>query len=229
MTDLFNSPVLLIEQPNSTVNYQITDPHGAVLAHAGRVGSEEKGWFRRTFAGDDMSRLVVQVAGPDGAPLFFLDRSPGRPHSVLQPPCAIVAPDGQLIGRVEHNSAALGRSYLQSGGHGIQQAYRLFDAGGQPLGDVMVEPLVVQYRRTMNYDFSDNDGVGDHDDVEPRSVGGRYAVYTDMNGLQIATVDLSDSGPVADRFILQIGYRLPDPLRVLVIASPIAIDLMTGA
>jgi hypothetical protein len=40
--DLFGSPVLIIEQPDSKVAYQITDGQGTPVARAGRVGSEEK-------------------------------------------------------------------------------------------------------------------------------------------------------------------------------------------
>jgi hypothetical protein len=275
MADLFNSPMLLIEQPNKKLNYQIFDPQGTPLAQAGQVAGEDKGGFARFFGNDDMSRVVLQVSAPGGAPLFYLDRAQGMAQSAVQPPCAVVAPDRSLIGRVEHNTAAFAQSRLATGGQGGQQAYRIVDTGGQPLCDIVAEPEFVQMRRerTLGYgtdqsddrfgnqygdrfgnqfenqsgfQFGDQDsgfhggfsigGEGRYDDQygdggyreTPEIVGGRYTTYTDMNGVQIAHTDLTQSGMIADRFSLQINYQLPDPLRTLVIASPIAIDLMNG-
>jgi hypothetical protein len=196
------------------------------------VVGEQKSGLQRFFGSDDMSRVVVQVAGSDGAPLFYVDRAAGQ-QSAIQPPCAIVAPDGSLIGRVEHNTAAFAQSFLAAGGRGMTQAYRLVDAQNRLLCDVTAEPVAIRQRRT----YYNGGGVADigspyqpgHPYVgDPYAVGGRFYVYTAMNAVQIAHVDTSESGTVTDRFTLQIGYRLPDPLRVLVIASPVAIDLMNG-
>jgi hypothetical protein len=223
MVDLFTSPTLLIVQPDRTLNYQITDPQGAPLGYAALVGGgaeEKKGMFSRFFgSGEDRSvRTVLQMSRPDGAPLFFLDRAARMTQSVSLPPCSVVAPDGTLIGRVEHNTAAFAQSYLATGGRGIQQSYRLVDATGRPLCDVVAEP---KFARTHHH--TDLDG---NNDYSTHMAGGRFATYTDMNGVQIATTDLSQSGSITDRFVLQLTYQLPDPLRTLVIASPIAIDLM---
>jgi hypothetical protein len=155
-----------------------------------------------------LSRLVVQVTGADGAPLFFIDRPAGNKASALQPSCAIIAPKGQPIGRVAYDAAALGSSYLQSGGRGKQEVYRRFAASGQPLCEIRVEPVMLQYRRTGHHDFGDGGDFGHHD-VRPVPVGGRFAVFQDMQGVQMALIDMSDSSGVADRFILQIGISCP--------------------
>jgi hypothetical protein len=232
VTDLFDSPVVLIEQPSPHLDYRIADPHGTPLANVTQVVGEQKSALQRFFGNDTMSRVVVQVASPDGAPLFYVDRAAGQ-QSAIQPPCAVVAPDGSLIGRVEHNTAAFAQSFLAAGGRGMTQAYRLVDAQSRPLCDITAEPVSIR-RRPQYYPYFGADAMGApyrpdwRHTGHPYAVGGRFHVYTDMNGVQIAHVDTSESSTVADRFALQIGYRLPDPLRVLVIASPIAIDLMDG-
>jgi hypothetical protein len=222
MTDLFNSPVLLIEQPSKQLNYQITDPQGAALAYVTQVaGNQPKTGFAGAFADPDRSRVVAQVARPDGTPLFFVDRAASR-HLVgyLQAPCAVVTPDGQLIGIVEHDLAGRRRS-TQAGGTivaGVKyfQKYRLLDNVQQPLCQIMWEEVVTWQ------------GGGDSF-TTTHSEGGRYAIFVDMNGTQIAHLDTSASNRKADRFTLQIGYQLPEPLRTLVIAAPLAMDLMPGS
>lgn len=224
MSDLFSSPVLLMVQPSNQLNYQITDPQGAALAHVTQVaGNHPKKGFARFAASlaaeQDRSRVVVQVAQPDGAPLFFVDRA-ARPPGVWQAPCAVAAPDGQLIGHVEHDAAEVARTRLSGGG--FQQLYRLLDAAQQPLCRIVWEQIRVEtrvYNRHM-------DTFLDNDDISPRLAGGRFAMFTDMNGVQIAHLDISESGVKTDRFTLQIGYQLPEPLRTLVIAAPLAMDLM---
>jgi PadR family transcriptional regulator PadR len=72
-------PVLLIEQPSKQLNYQITDPQGAALAYVTQVaGNRPKTGLAGFFGDPDTSRVVVQVARPDGTPLFFVDRAAGR-------------------------------------------------------------------------------------------------------------------------------------------------------
>jgi uncharacterized protein YxjI len=52
------------------------------------------------------------------------------------------------------------------------------------------------------------------------------------NGTHLAQLDKKWKGPAtellttADRYSLEIFYSLPDPLRILVVAAPLAIDLM---
>jgi hypothetical protein len=59
-----------------------------------------------------------------------------------------VAPDGSLIGRVEHNTAAFAQSFLAAGGRGMTQAYRLVDAQNRLLCDVTAEPVAIRQRGT---------------------------------------------------------------------------------
>jgi hypothetical protein len=216
VTDLFNTPVLVVEQPSPQLAYRFVDPQGALLATADQVGGQKKSALQRFFSTGDRSRIVVQVSRPDGAPLFFVDRGEQQhaPSGVMQAPCALVAPDGTLIGHVEHNRQVALQSWGEAGGMGHQQAYRLLDAQGRPLCDVAWEPVRIVTRGST---------------ADPHGVGGRFAIYYDMNRVQIARLDADASGIVSERSSLQLQYRLPDPLRVLVIASPIAIDLMSGS
>ena len=207
MPDLFSTPVLVIEGSSSLPDFQVTDPQGTVLARATQVvGPQPKNAIQRFLKSGDTSRVVLQVSSPDGTPLFFADRPAYRP-SAIRPPCAIVAPDGSLIGRVEHDAAELGRSFLAGGGTGAVTAFKLLDASGHPLGRADFEAVSMRQ------------GI----DHRPIAVGGRYCVYRDMNGVEIAHMD-------ADRrSTLQLPYSLPDPLRLLVIASPLAFALMVEA
>jgi hypothetical protein len=226
VADLFNSPVLVIEQPSPHVSYQITDPQGAVLAHANQVGGQQKSAFRRFFSTGDTARLVVQVSGPDGTPLFSIDRAPQQQVSAIQPPCAIMAPNGAQLGRVEHNAATLGhhlaagllhmqRRYGEAENMGEIPAYTLIDAANQPL--CRLTPEAIKYERQMF-------------DSTPNPIGRRFFTYTDMNQVPIARLNNDESGDViSERTELQLQFQLPDPLRVLVIASPIAIDIMVAA
>jgi hypothetical protein len=209
MTDLFNSPVLRIERSSSELNFQITDPQGRLLAYSTQVaGNRPKTGFRRFSSFfPDTFRVVVQVSGSDGSPLFFLDKADGQPSSAVQPPCAIVTPDSELIGRAEHNTAAFAVSFLESGGRGYTPAHRLVDAQSEPLCDITGEPI----------------RISTIDPGQPSFVGGGYSVFTDMQGTEIARGNRG-----TNPYTLQIHFQLPEPLRTLVIAAPIALSLMQG-
>jgi hypothetical protein len=218
VTDLFNRPVLLIHQPTPRLDYQITDAQGGGLARTVRVVGRRKSAIKRFFSAGDTSHVVIQVARPDGAPLFFVDRPARRRAASMaeQPPCFVVAPDGTPIGRMEQNARAFAQSLLHAqrmGEEGFTQAYRLFAAQGGPLCEVTQEPVRVLHREPY----------------AARSVGGGFITYTDMNQVQIARLEPRESGSFAKSFSLHLRYRLPDPLCVLVIASPIAMLLMDAA
>jgi hypothetical protein len=213
MSDLFNSPVLLIEQPSKELNYQITDQQGTALAYASQVaGNRPKtgfAAFAATLAAEqDRSRVVVQVARPDGTPLFFVDRAAATPG--IKPPCAVVAPDGQLIGSVQYENAEVARNRLASRGTN-QHLYQLLDAEQRPLCRIEWEPMRLVGRSSE----------------ETHWEGGRYASFIDMNRTQIAYLDISASGVKTDRFALQLGFQFPEPLRTLVIAAPLSMDLIS--
>jgi hypothetical protein len=225
-TDLFNSPVLLIEQPSPQFSYRITDPQGRVLATARQVGGKKKNKFQRLFGTGETSRLIVQVSGPDGTPLFFVDRAARQQVTALQPPCVITAADGAQVGRIEHNTASavhdfgqaspkMRHRYDEAEATGELPAYRLVDAANQTLCELT--PEAIKYVRRQF-------------DSTPDTIGRRFITYTDVNQVQIARLNNDESAAMlSERTALQLQFQLPDPLRVLVIASPIAIDIMTSA
>jgi hypothetical protein len=218
VTDLFNSPVLLIHQPTPRLDYQITDAQGGELARTVQVVGRRNSAVKRFFSAGDTSQVVIQVTRPDGAPLFFVDRPTQQRAAAMakQPPCFFVAPDGTPIGRLEQNARAFAQSLLQAqraGEEGFTQAYQLFADQGGPLCDVSQEPVRVLHREPY----------------AAHSVGGEFITYTDTNQVQIARLEPRESGGFAKSFSLHLQYWLPDPLRVLVIASPIAMLLMDAA
>jgi hypothetical protein len=219
VADLFDSPVLLIEQPSPQLSYRVTDPNGVELAHTVQIAGKKKSALKQFFSHGDRSRLTVQVCRPDGAPLFMVDRPEQQQAAALaaQPPCFVVTPDGNLIGRMEQSSRAFAQSWLQArdaGQEGYTQAYQLFDAQGRPLCDMTQEPVEVVRR---------------YPPERAVSTGGDFVTYTDMNQVQIARLEFLDSGSFSKRLGLQLQFQLPDPLRVLVLASPIAMLLMAAA
>src|SRR6476469_4242850 len=106
MNALFTASELHFDQPSAQLTYQITAPTGAALGYAGQVFGDRPpegpvaslGRMRK-----DLSRAVVRVTGADGTPLLFIDRAEGDPNAFRRPPCAVVAPDGRLHGRVVHD------------------------------------------------------------------------------------------------------------------------------
>ncbi|WP_329519271.1 hypothetical protein [Spirillospora sp. NBC_01491] len=204
---VFAAPVLIIEQRSAALEYEIGDARENPLARGVQAAGERprKGLLGRFGSGPANARVVVQVSGLDGAPLFFVDRAPDSP-------VAIVAPDGTLIGRFAEDTAAFARSHLEGrsrlpgGRSDFNQAQQLLDAGGTPLCSITWEPTYVG-------------GVIDH------AVGGRACAYTDPDGTELARMERARNQWSGDRYVLHLPFRLPDPLRTLVIASPIAFDL----
>lgn len=202
MPDLFHTPVLEIEGPSSQRDFRLMDAQGTVLATAAQVGTPPKNALQRFLRSGDTSRVVLQVTAPDGVPLFFADRPAYQP-SIVKPPCAIVAPEGSLIGRVEHDTAGYARHLLDSGFGEVVHVFKLMDASGRQLASATYEGITRRQGAVDQY-----------------AVGGRYCVYTDMNGTEIGRLD------VGKRSTLRLPYLLPDPLRLLVIASPLAFGLL---
>ncbi|MBX6766069.1 MAG: hypothetical protein IRY90_02755 [Actinomadura rubrobrunea] len=205
---LYDNAALAYREAGEQRHFQILRPDdGALLVNVTQVvGPQPKRGLKRFFsASPDRSRAVVRADAPDGTPLFFVDRAEGQEMSALEPPCAVVAPDGRLIGRVVHNAAAFAQSFLEGmravpGGRStVQQAHRLLDAQDQPLCDVTWEPVQ----------------SGGHLET---FIGGNHCVYTDANGTQLARFEGG---------VLRLAFQFPEPLRTLLIASPLAFALMT--
>ncbi|WP_242909095.1 hypothetical protein [Actinomadura terrae] len=204
--------VLHIRQLSSQLDYELIDPGGQVVGRATQVGGPKprKGLLSVFGSGVGDARVVVQVGYADGTPAFFVDRQGGSP-------VAIVAPDGTLIGRYDEDRTATARQMASSGGilsnvariaagaMSPAQRNRLLDAAGRPLC-------------VLDWTFRHN-----HDPDNPRWHPVQ-SDYTDLNGVQIARLDVRE-GMHKDQYQLQFLYQLPEPLRTLAIASPLAFDL----
>ncbi|TDD28594.1 hypothetical protein E1287_32480 [Actinomadura sp. KC06] len=209
MTDLLNSPFLKIEQQSSQLEYRIEGQDDRPLGQATQVSGPKprKGLIGMFSSGLKDARVVVQVSGLDGAPLFYVDRQDGAP-------VAIVAPDGTVIGRFQYDlvgvaqqmaGGGVGRGMLGALAGAAAMRHRLLDSADRPLCE-----LAWEMRRT---------GAAENVRWVPVACD-----YTDMNGQRIARADVKEA-TFKDRYSLQLMYQLPDPLRTLVIASPLAFDL----
>jgi hypothetical protein len=210
MTDLFSSPILRIEQRSSQLDYQISDGHDQVIGRATQVAGPKprKGFLGMFGSGLKDARMVVQVSGCDGAPLFYVDYQDGAS-------AAVVAPDGTVVGRFSDDRLAVAQEMAVGGAAGM--ARRALGAAAP----VMKHCLVDADDRTvceLHWRFKP---VGD---VEDRRWVPVACDYTDVNGQRIAQVHVRQA-TFKDCYVLQLMYQLPEPLRMLVIASPLAYDL----
>lgn len=209
MTDLFNSPVLRIGQLPSQLEYDISDGDGRLICKATQVAGPQprRGLKALLGSGVHNARCVVQVGMPGGPPLFYVDHQGGAPT-------AIVAPDGTVLGRLVHDLAGTafqGPTAVQvlTGGAAASStvAYRLVDAQDRPV---------------CQLDFHlELRGMGNDSGGKWILVG---CTIADMNDQKIAEMDIKP-GMFKDRYTLHLLYQLSEPLRTLVIASPLAFDL----
>jgi hypothetical protein len=72
-------------------------------------------------------------------------------------------------------------------------------------------------------------GVSDGINGGTYRTGGHYCTYTDTNNTEIARLDFAYWRLRGARATLRFAYAPPDPLRTLIIASPITMDLMQSA
>ncbi|GAA2616932.1 phospholipid scramblase-related protein [Actinomadura fulvescens] len=187
MSDLFNSPVLKVEQPrripSAKSQYTISDGAGIPLATAAERSVPLRRQATRALFGDGDDRRVVQVEhARGGAPLLVVE----RPKSTLG--SWVSAPDGTLVGSIRSDR--------------FKWRYVLLDAAERPVGRLEGNKLARKFKVL--------DGAGAHvAQVDKKWKGAATEVLT-----------------TADRYAVEFFHPLPDPLRVLVVAAPIALDLM---
>ncbi|MFI0454005.1 phospholipid scramblase-related protein [Actinomadura sp. 6N118] len=186
MSDLFNSPVLKVEQPrripSAKSQYTISDGHGALLAKASERSVPLHRQATRALFGDGDDRRMVQVENAQGGVLLVIERPKGTLATWVS------APNGALIGSIRAD--------------GYKWRYLVLDAAERPVGRLEGNKLARKFKVL--------DGVGAHvAQVDKKWKGAATEVLT-----------------TADRYAVEFFHPLPDPLRVLVVAAPIALDLM---
>lgn len=201
MTDLFQSPVVVVDPDLPRGHCRFTDEAGATLGMAVQVVGPRRaeglaGWAASVgTSGIGKERKVLRVDRPDGGPVLFVDRAemlPGVPVA----PAAIVAPDGRVIGRVQHRLIPPNVN-----------AYGLLDPYGRLLCEATADPLEIFGRGRET-------GAGIR--------GGRELVYRDAAGTEFARREPVDRNK--DRLTLH--WRQPEPLHTLIVASTLAVAMM---
>ncbi|RFS81014.1 hypothetical protein D0T12_34340 [Actinomadura spongiicola] len=186
MSDLFNSPVLVVEQPrrvpSAKSRYKVFDGAGTLLAGAEEraVSLRRQAWRAVFMDGDD--HRTVQVEDTRGTPILIIER-PKRVKATW-----VSTPDGAL-----HGSIRLDRYTWR---------YALLDAAERPVGRLDGN------RRTNKFKVFDN--------------GGAHVAQVDKKWNGAVTALLT----TADKYAVTFHHALPHPLRMLVVAAPIALDLM---
>ncbi|NKZ02448.1 hypothetical protein [Actinomadura latina] len=205
---MFDYPALRIEQISSQFEYEVSDPGGQSLGRTTQVSGPKprKGPLAMFGAGVGDARVVLQLFAADGTPAFFVDYQRGAP-------VAFVAPDGTVIGRYAEDRTSAAQ---QMAGQGALR--RMMAAMAPAMCNVLLDgadrPLC-RLNWEMRLDSTQNDNRQWH------VVG---CSYTDMNGVQVAKLDVNE-GFYKGKYDLQFFYQLPEPMRTLILASPIAFDL----
>lgn len=185
MYQLFNSPVLTVDQPrrapSARSEYQVFDGQGTLVARAaeGDVSALKKTF--RVVVGDGGAGRVVHVESPDGHPLLTVQGGSDWAQVSL--------PDGTAVGSIRE---ATNRRH----------AFDVLDAAGHPIGGMDAGPWMRKFR------IVDADGA--------------HVAQMDKKWKGFAT----EMALSADKYRLEIHRETADPLRTLVVMSPLAIDLI---
>ncbi|WP_329519272.1 hypothetical protein [Spirillospora sp. NBC_01491] len=208
MAGLYDAPIWTMDEPAGHRAYVITGPQGELLARAVRVPTgrpEPRGGgalpYADPHAAVDESRVLVRVEGPDETPLFFVDRA-GNPMTELTRP-AVLAPDGSRIGHMATRPV------------GAKSLFKAFSSGGRTTTERVVHDGYDQVVCTVT------GGAG---------AQGQDCTVTDAQGTEVALIEIRRSATSQKRRSLTLKQRyaqLPEPLRTLVIAAPLALELST--
>ncbi|HEY1177576.1 MAG TPA: hypothetical protein VGF17_15570 [Phytomonospora sp.] len=210
MPGIYDTPQMKVSQPDNSVDFSYTDEHGGLLAKAVQIigPPPRKGISKFFEPGDfvgDRPHVALRVDDAAGTPMFYLDRQPGQ-VSVAQIPVTVQAANGMVYGRVEHNTA----KYIQSVAPSMMtapitgwvagaQSHRLVDAHGTPVCEVAWEEFAARAEGG-------------------RTHGASQVAFLDAKGVMVA--EYGDEG------ILRLLYQLPEPMRTLILAAPVALTLM---
>lgn len=126
MSDLFNSPVLLVEQPRKfftvEASYQVFSSEGAPLANVREIDLSALMKIARFFFSENSANFPakLQLSAPTGEPLLIVD----KPFAFYRPKVKVLRPDGMLIGYIASQFKLMG------------SRFNLLDANGGEVGEI---------------------------------------------------------------------------------------------
>jgi hypothetical protein len=184
--DLFNSPVLVYDQPpemfSVEAKYTIWNPQGHPVANVAEQGvnGAQKAWRVLNQRRNDQAKRDLLVTRPDGMPYFWVN----KPYSYVgTPKIDVVTPQGQLIGHLRKRAL---------------QGYEMIDAYQRQIGYFdYLRAQVTDWQNIPIATFRRTGGAGDR---------------------------LAQMFSGADRYVLQLNFQLPEPIRTLTLACPLAYD-----
>ncbi|WP_242909093.1 hypothetical protein [Actinomadura terrae] len=203
MPSLYEALTWTVDEPAEPHHY-VFHSNGELIANGTRLPTrrpEDAGVpYANPHAGFDDGRVLICVAAPDGAPYFYLDRTIS---STSRQPVHVVAPNGAPIGSINVEIGGIsGMFSVLSGKRG--SVFVLSDANRHRMATYTSPSM-----------------------RKPRA-GGTLA---DSSGAEIAhlAVDRSPNAPRRRCKTMHLRHPLPEPLRTLVIATPIAVEMMISS
>lgn len=201
MTPLHEALAWTIDEPERPREY-VVHSNGELLANVTRVKIARPDDAAMPYANPhaqyDERRIVVCAVDPAGTPYFYVDHS----KSTTGPqPAFVVAPDGKLVGSVVVSTV------------GVKGIFKLFSgraSAGRALLDANGGTLAVMTSPPMNAPTQDG-------------------TVTDPAGAEIARYT-TERSPYSDRrrrYTMRLRNVAPEPLRTVLFASLIGVELMT--
>ncbi|WP_119731407.1 hypothetical protein [Thermomonospora amylolytica] len=228
MSVFLTVPVLHIERISPHLDFQITDEGGNVVARVDQTSGPRPGWWKRNVFGgaDCSSAMTLNVSSPDGAPLFTLHRYASANRKNMQTRCRLSGGSGDLLGSIKivpDEIVGLSASPF-SPSYTFRRRYLLHGSDGRLVGEAVSTPIKVRPRATGDTDDGDVDGGGGV--VGTVVSTGEHYVIGDASQQELARYEGTRRGLPKKNSTLRVRPDLPADLRPLVLAVPLAMDLL---
>lgn len=199
---LYESPSWIMDEPQRPREFVIHED-GEVLANITRVPLQRQDDPALPYANPhayyDENRIVLCAAGPDGMPYFYVDRV----RDPMRPrPSMVLAPDGSSVGSIAVKTGITSVAKLLVGRKG--SGYALMDGYGRQVA-LLSHP--------------------------PRSAPEQDGVIEDAQGAEVARfrTELSPHHDRRRRYRMRLHHAPAEPVRTLVLAALIGVELMIPA
>lgn len=201
MAGLFDLPVWTLENPQRPREYVITGPQGELLANVARVPTAPPA------QGGNVPYANPHAAADESRVLVRVAGQDDVPIFFVDrvgdpmmgtPQLSVVAPDGSLIGHMVVKSS------------GVKGIFKFMALGG----DVTANRTICDAHNQEIYTITSS--MRDH-------------VVNDPQGNELAQIEITQSPAreKARRLTLKQRYQFQDPMRTLIAASPLVLDLTT--